>query len=121
MEKTIVIIDGNSLINRAYYAMQRPMITKDGIYTQGIYGFINMLTKIRTDYEPEYMAVAFDLKAPTSSASLATVPMISSASKPSSSRIVMFIALSTSFIRGICIASSGGIFLRPALYSLYSK
>lgn len=65
MEKTIVIIDGNSLINRAYYAMQRPMITKEGIYTQGIYGFINMLTKIKTDYEPGYMAVAFDLKAPT--------------------------------------------------------
>ncbi len=65
MEKTIVIIDGNSLINRAYYAMQRPMITKDGIYTQGIYGFINMLTKIKNDYEPGYMAVAFDLKAPT--------------------------------------------------------
>ena len=58
MEKTIVIIDGNSLINRAYYAMQRPMITKEGIYTQGIYGFINMLTKIKTDYEPGYMAVA---------------------------------------------------------------
>lgn len=65
MENTIVIIDGNSLINRAYYAMQRPMITKDGIYTQGIYGFINMLTKIKSDYEPGYMAVAFDLKAPT--------------------------------------------------------
>ena len=46
MENRIVIIDGNSLINRAYYAMQRPMITKEGIYTQGIYGFINMLTKI---------------------------------------------------------------------------
>ena len=43
MGKRIVIIDGNSLINRAYYAMQRPMITKEGIYTQGIYGFINML------------------------------------------------------------------------------
>lgn len=65
MEKTIVIIDGNSLINRAYYAMQRPMITKEGIYTQGIYGFINMLTKIENDYEPGYMAVAFDLKSPT--------------------------------------------------------
>lgn len=61
----IVIIDGNSLINRAYYAMQRPMITKDGIYTQGIYGFINMLQKIEKDYEPEYISVAFDLKAPT--------------------------------------------------------
>lgn len=63
--KRIVIIDGNSLINRAYYAMQRPMITKEGIYTQGIYGFINMLQKIETDYEPEYITVAFDLKAPT--------------------------------------------------------
>lgn len=65
MEKRIVIIDGNSLINRAYYAMQKPMITKDGLYTQGVYGFLNMLTKIKSDYEPEYIAVAFDLKAPT--------------------------------------------------------
>ena len=65
MSDTIVIIDGNSLINRAYYAMQRPMITKSGLYTQGVYGFINMLSKIRTDYEPAYMAVAFDMKSPT--------------------------------------------------------
>ena len=65
MGKRIVIIDGNSLINRAYYAMQRPMITKEGIYTQGIYGFINMLHKLEGDYEPDYITVAFDLKAPT--------------------------------------------------------
>lgn len=65
MDKKIVIIDGNSLINRAYYAVQRPMITKEGIYTQGIYGFLNMLQKIESDYEPEYLTVAFDLKAPT--------------------------------------------------------
>lgn len=65
MSNRIVIIDGNSLINRAYYAMQRPMITKEGIYTQGIYGFLNMLQKIRDDYEPAYMAVAWDRKAPT--------------------------------------------------------
>ncbi len=65
MNNRIVIIDGNSLINRAYYAMQRPMITKEGIYTQGIYGFLNMLQKIRDDYEPGYMAVAWDRKAPT--------------------------------------------------------
>ena len=63
--KRIVIIDGNSLINRAFYAMQRPMITREGIYTQGIYGFVNMLGKIENDYEPEYITVAFDLKAPT--------------------------------------------------------
>ena len=65
MGEKIVIIDGNSLINRAYYAMQRPMITREGIYTQGIYGFLNMLGKIRDDYTPEYLTVGFDLKAPT--------------------------------------------------------
>ena len=63
--KRIAIIDGNSLINRAYYAMRNPMITKEGIYTHAIFGFINMLDKIRKDYEPEYMAIAFDMKAPT--------------------------------------------------------
>ena len=61
----IAIIDGNSLINRAYYAMRNPMMTKEGIYTHAIYGFINMLDKIRKDYEPTHMAVAFDMKAPT--------------------------------------------------------
>ena len=66
MEKDrIIIIDGNSLINRAYYAIQRPMITKDGIYTQGIYGFLSMLNKIRNDYDPTHMLVAWDRKAPT--------------------------------------------------------
>ena len=63
--KKIAIIDGNSLINRAYYAMRNPMITKEGIFTHGIFGFINMLEKIKRDYEPQYMAVAFDMKAPT--------------------------------------------------------
>ncbi|MDR0518914.1 MAG: DNA polymerase I [Clostridiales Family XIII bacterium] len=63
--KRLVIIDGNSLINRAYYAIQRPMITKEGVYTQGIYGFITMLQKILADYEPAYIAVAWDRKAPT--------------------------------------------------------
>ena len=63
--KRIAIIDGYSLIFRAFYAMQRPMITSEGIYTQGIYGFLNMLNKIEEDFSPEYMAVAFDLKEPT--------------------------------------------------------
>ncbi len=65
MGKRLVIIDGNSLINRAYYAMQRPMITKKGVYTQGIFGFMNMLYKILDDHKPQYMAVAWDRKAPT--------------------------------------------------------
>ena len=63
--KRIALIDGNSLINRAYYAMRNPMITKEGIYTHGIFGFLNMMDKIIRDYGPEYMALAFDLKAPT--------------------------------------------------------
>ena len=61
----IAIIDGNSLINRAYYAMRNPMMTKEGIYTHAIFGFVNMLDKIRKTYEPTHMAVAFDMKAPT--------------------------------------------------------
>ena len=61
----LAIIDGNSLMNRAFYAMRNPMITREGIYTQGIFGFINMLDKIKKDYQPTHMAVTFDLKAPT--------------------------------------------------------
>lgn len=64
-ENRIVIIDGNSLINRAYYAIQRPMITKEGLYTHAVYGFLNMLGKIKTDYEPSHLLVTFDRKAPT--------------------------------------------------------
>lgn len=63
--RKIVVIDGNSLINRAYYAIQRPMITKEGLYTHAVYGFLNILQKIRRDYEPGYIVVAFDMKGPT--------------------------------------------------------
>ena len=63
MEK-LVLIDGNSLINRAFYAM--PLLsTKKGEYTNAVYGFMNMLFKIFTDIKPSHMAVAFDVKAPT--------------------------------------------------------
>ncbi len=63
MEK-LVLIDGNSLINRAFYAM--PILsTKNGIFTNAVYGFMNMLFKMISDEKPTYVAVAFDLKAPT--------------------------------------------------------
>ncbi len=63
MEK-LVLIDGNSLLNRAFYAT--PILsTKDGVYTNAVFGFINMLVKISADVRPTYLAVAFDLKAPT--------------------------------------------------------
>ena len=65
MDGKFIIIDGNSLMNRAYYAMQRPMITREGIYTQGIFGFLNMLNKLEQDEEPDYIAVAWDRKTPT--------------------------------------------------------
>lgn len=60
----IIIIDGNSLINRAYYALPH-LMTKEGLYTNAIYGFINMLNKINSEYDPGYIVVAFDKKAPT--------------------------------------------------------
>ena len=63
MEK-LVLIDGNSLINRAFYAM--PLLsTKIGTPTNAVYGFMNMFFKILSDIKPKYMAVAFDLRAPT--------------------------------------------------------
>lgn len=63
MEK-IVLIDGNSLINRAFYAVSL-LTNKDGVYTNAVYGFVNMLLKVVTDTKPKYLAVAFDVKAPT--------------------------------------------------------
>lgn len=65
MSETVIVIDGNSLLNRAYYAIRTPMITSTGLYTQGVYAFINMLNKLIKDYEPDYLSVAFDRKAPT--------------------------------------------------------
>ena len=63
MEK-LVLIDGNSLINRAFYAM--PLLTtKIGTPTNAVYGFMNMFFKMLGEIKPKYVAVAFDLKAPT--------------------------------------------------------
>lgn len=63
MEETFIIIDGNSLINRAFYALP-PLNGNDGKPTQAVYGFMTMLIKLM-DYKPSYLAVAFDLKVPT--------------------------------------------------------
>ena len=59
----LIIIDGNSLVNRAFYAL--PPMLNDGKPTQAVYGFANMLIKMIQDYSPKYMAVAFDLPVPT--------------------------------------------------------
>ena len=62
--KKILVVDGNSIINRAYYGM-RPLTTKDGKFTHAIYGMINIISKQLSAIKPDYAAVAFDLKAPT--------------------------------------------------------
>lgn len=59
-----ILIDGNSLMFRAYYAMNAPMTSKDGVPTGAIYGFLNMLFKL-LEREPGYVAVAFDRREPT--------------------------------------------------------
>lgn len=64
MDKRLVIIDGNSIINRAFYALPE-MNNKDGLKTNAIYGFTTMLFKIIDTYKPTHISVAFDRKAPT--------------------------------------------------------
>ena len=60
----ILVVDGNSIVNRAFYGI-RPLTNKDGQFTHAIYGFLNMLNKIQNEEKPDAVAIAFDLKAPT--------------------------------------------------------
>lgn len=60
----IILIDGNSLIYRTFYAI-REMNNSKGMPTNAIYGFVNILVKIQEEFKPDYLAVAFDLKGPT--------------------------------------------------------
>lgn len=64
MDKTLVIIDGNSIVNRAFYALP-DLTNKQGLHTNAIYGFTTMLFKIIENYKPTHISVAFDKKAPT--------------------------------------------------------
>ena len=60
----ILVVDGNSIVNRAFYGI-RPLTNKDGQFTHAIYGFLTMLNKIQNEQNPDMVAIAFDLKAPT--------------------------------------------------------
>lgn len=60
----LLVLDGNSIINRAFYGIKL-LSTKDGTFTNAVYGFMTMLIKIKEDVAPDAVAVAFDLKAPT--------------------------------------------------------
>ena len=63
----LLLVDGNSIMNRAFYGIMgsKMLTTKDGKYTNAIYGFLAILFKILEDIKPEYIGVAFDLKGPT--------------------------------------------------------
>lgn len=66
MEK-LVVIDGNSILNRAFYGIMssKMLQTADGTYTNAVYGFLAILFKLMEDVNPEYLVVAFDVKHPT--------------------------------------------------------
>ncbi|MBR5437543.1 MAG: DNA polymerase I, partial [Clostridia bacterium] len=60
----LLVIDGNSIVNRAFYGIKL-LTNKDGQFTNGIYGFMNILIKLKEECQPDRVAIAFDLKAPT--------------------------------------------------------
>ena len=60
----LLILDGNSVINRAYFGV-KPLTNREGLYTHAIYGFLNILERMEKEEQPEAVAVAFDLHGPT--------------------------------------------------------
>ena len=64
MPEKIVLIDGHSILNRAFYGL--PMLTNsEGKHTNAVYGFLNIMFKVLEEEQADYVAVAFDLHAPT--------------------------------------------------------
>ena len=63
----LIVIDGNSIVNRAFYGIMgnKMLQTADGTYTNAVYGFLAIMFKEIEEINPNYIAVAFDLKAPT--------------------------------------------------------
>jgi len=60
----LMILDGNSVINRAYFGV-KPLTTREGLYTHAIYGFLNILERMEKEESPDAVCVAFDLHGPT--------------------------------------------------------
>ena len=60
----LLILDGNSVINRAYYGI-KPLTNREGLYTHAIYGFLNILERLEKEEQPDAVCVAFDLHVPT--------------------------------------------------------
>ena len=64
LKMRLLLIDGNSIINRAFYGIKL-LSTKDGLYTNGLYGFLLILQKLREELNPSGIVAAFDLHYPT--------------------------------------------------------
>lgn len=62
--KRLIAIDGNSILSRAFYGI-RPLTTREGIFTNAVYGMVNIVSKLLSEQQPDFAAVAFDVKAPT--------------------------------------------------------
>ena len=64
MSKKLVLIDGHSILNRAFFGL--PDLTNaEGVHTNAVYGFLNIMFRILEEEKPDYLTVAFDLSAPT--------------------------------------------------------
>ena len=64
MSEKLVLIDGHSILNRAFYGLP-DLTNSEGLHTNAVYGFLNIMFKILEEEKPNYLAVAFDVKAPT--------------------------------------------------------
>lgn len=60
----VILIDGHSILNRAFFGVP-PLTNAEGFHTNAIYGFLNIMLKLIDDSQPDYLAVAFDVHAPT--------------------------------------------------------
>ena len=64
MDEKILLIDGHSIIYRAFYGLP-DLTNSEGLHTNGIYGFLNIILRILEEEDPQYLTVVFDLPAPT--------------------------------------------------------
>ena len=64
MSKKLVLIDGHSILNRAFFGLP-DLTNSEGIHTNAVYGFLNIMFKILEEEKPDYLTVAFDVHAPT--------------------------------------------------------
>ena len=64
MSKKLVLIDGHSILNRAFFGLP-DLTNSQGVHTNAVYGFLNIMFKILEEEKPDYLTVAFDVHAPT--------------------------------------------------------